>query len=241
MGEEPCTLVQCGVRTVGARKAELAVLQLLQPVGTRSTTKGLTNQEAGAPPPPGFPHTMLIVKSMKDNSVATPLWPSVGVKPNTPKVEDLESSGTPECLGFDSKAQNTSHWSVLGVIGKVLKRRYRKWPRIGHLDIYNPSYGQKKGRESNWQFDSWPLKVGNRPLPDLRIESAIRRWKDLDEGYKFGLNRVAIRLYSRELWAPKVPGLQLGQFQDNFRTPTWESQEKVPFRCKCGRVAQRIL
>jgi hypothetical protein len=42
-------------------------------------------------------------------SVASPLWPSVGVKPNTSKVGDLESSGTPECLGFDSKAQNTSH------------------------------------------------------------------------------------------------------------------------------------
>jgi hypothetical protein len=41
--------------------------------------------------------------------VATPLWPSVGVKPNTSKVGDLESSGTLECLGFDSKAQNTSH------------------------------------------------------------------------------------------------------------------------------------
>ncbi len=38
--------------------------------------------------------------------VATLLWPSVGVKPNTSKVGDLESSGTPECLGFDSKAQN---------------------------------------------------------------------------------------------------------------------------------------
>jgi hypothetical protein len=87
-------------------------------------------------------------------NVATPLWPSVGVKPNTPKVGDLESSGTPECLEFDRKAQNTSHWGVLGVIGKVLKRRYRKWPRICHLDIYSPSYGQKKGRESNCQFDS---------------------------------------------------------------------------------------
>jgi hypothetical protein len=41
--------------------------------------------------------------------VATPLWPSVGVKPNTSKVGDLESSGTPESLGFDSKAQKTSH------------------------------------------------------------------------------------------------------------------------------------
>jgi len=40
--------------------------------------------------------------------VATPLWPSVGVKPNTPKVGDLESSRTCECLELNKKAQNTS-------------------------------------------------------------------------------------------------------------------------------------
>jgi hypothetical protein len=140
-----------------------------------------------------------------------------GWSPTLGKNEDLESFGTPECSEFNSKAQNTSHWGVLGVIGKVLKRRYRKWPRIAHLNICSPSYGQKKGRESNWQFDSRPLKVGNRPLPDLRIESAIRRWKYLDEGYKFGSDLVAIRLCSRELWAPKVPGLHPGQFSGQFR------------------------
>jgi len=138
-----------------------------------------------------------------------------GWSPTLGKSEDLESPGTLECLEFDSKAQNTSHWGVLDVIGKVLKRRYRKWPRIDHLDICSPSYGQKKGRESNWQFDSRPLNVGNRPLPDLRIDSAIRRWKDLDEGYKFGLDLVAIRPGSRELWAPKVPRLHPGQFRDS--------------------------
>jgi len=37
----------------------------------------------------------------------------------TPKVGDWESSGTPECLEFDSIDQNTLHWGVLGVIGKV--------------------------------------------------------------------------------------------------------------------------
>jgi hypothetical protein len=173
--------------------------------------------------------------------VATPLWPSVGVKPNTSKVGDLEPSGTPECLEFDRKAQNYSHWGVLGVIGKVLKRRYRKWPRIGHLDIFSPSYGQKKGRESNWQFDSRPLKVGNRPLSDIRFESATRLWKDLDKGYNFGSDLIAIRLCSQELWAPKVPGLQPGQFRDNFETPTWESWEKEPFGCSLGGELQRIL
>ncbi len=82
---------------------------------------------------------------------------------------------------------------------RVMKRRYRKCPRIRHLDICRPSYGQKKGRESNWQFDSRPLKVGNRPLSEVRIGSAIRRWKDLDEGYNFSSDLVAIRACSREL------------------------------------------
>jgi hypothetical protein len=153
----------------------------------------------------------------------------------------LESSETPECLEFDNKAQNTSHWGVFSVIGKVLKRRYRKWPRIDHLDICSPSYGQKKGRESNWQFDSRPLKVGNRPFSYLRIESAIPRWKDLDEGYKFGSDLVAIRLFSRELWAPKVSGLHPGQFRDNFETLTWESREKVTFGRGCRGESQSIL
>jgi hypothetical protein len=107
--------------------------------------------------------------------VAPLLWPSVGVKPNTWKSRELESSGTPECSELDSKAQNTSPWGVLGVIGKVSKCRCPKWPRIGHLDICSPSYGQKKGRESNWQFDSRPLKVGNRPVPDVRSGSATWR------------------------------------------------------------------
>jgi len=111
----------------------------------------------------------------------------------------------------------------------------------GHLDICSPSYGQKKGRESNWQFDSRPLKVKNRPLPNLRIKSAIRRWKDLDKGYKFGSDLVAIRPSSRELWPPKVPGLHPGQFRVNFGTPTWESREKEPFGCSLGGASQRIL
>jgi hypothetical protein len=164
-----------------------------------------------------------------------------GWSPTLRKSEDLESSWTPECSELDKKAQNTLHWGVLGVIGKVLKRRYRKWPRIGHLNICSPSYGQKKGRESNWQFDSQSLKVKNRPLPDLRIESAIRPWKDLGEGYKFDLDLVAIRFRSRELWAPKVPGLHPGQFQDNFGTPTSESREKVTFGRGCRGESHSIL
>jgi hypothetical protein len=139
-----------------------------------------------------------------------------GWSPTLGKVGDLESFGTPECLEFDNKAENTSHWGVLGVIEKVLKHRYRKWPRIGNLDICSPSYGQKKGQKSNWQFDSRPLKVGNRPLPDIRLECATCRWKDLNEGYNFDLDLIAIGLCSWELWTFKVLGVPSRQFRDSI-------------------------
>jgi hypothetical protein len=98
-----------------------------------------------------------------------PTLAKCGAKPDTPKVGDLESSGTFECSDFDSRGQNTSHWDVLGVIGKVLKCRCLKCPRIGHLDIFSPSYGQKKGLESNWQFDSRPQKSGIDLFPTSKL------------------------------------------------------------------------
>ncbi len=128
----------------------------------------------------------------------------------------MESFGTPECLELNSKGQNTCNWGVLGVIGKVLKRRYRKCPRIGNSDICSLSYGQKKGWESNSQFDSRPLKVKNQPFPDVQFGSATWRWKDLDEGYNFGSDLVAIGPFSRELWPFKVLGVPSGQFRDSI-------------------------
>jgi hypothetical protein len=68
-------------------------------------------------------------------SVATPLWAKCEGEAHTLKSGNLESSGTPENSELKLKGQNTSHWGVLGVIGKVLKCRCLKWPCIGHLDI----------------------------------------------------------------------------------------------------------
>jgi hypothetical protein len=149
-------------------------------------------------------------------AIATPLWPSVGVKPNTWKSWGFGVLRDSRMFKARQQGPKHSHWGLLGVIGKVLKRRYRKWPRIGHLEICSPSYGQKKGRESNWQCDSQPLKVKNRPLPDIRFESATWRWKYLNEGYNFGLDLIAIRLCNRELWLFKVPGVPSKQFRDSI-------------------------
>jgi hypothetical protein len=85
--------------------------------------------------------------------------------------------------------------------------------KFGHLQ---PKLWQKKGRESNWQFDSRSLKVGNRPLPDVRFGSATWRWKDLNEGYNFDSDLVTIGLCSWELWRFKVPGVPPGQFRDSI-------------------------
>jgi hypothetical protein len=79
-----------------------------------------------------------------------------------------------------------------------------------HLNICSPSYGQKKGRESNWQFDSRPLNVENRPVLNMRSRSATWSWKALLEGYKFGLDLVSIRGQGEELRSPKVSGVQTG-------------------------------
>ncbi len=135
---------------------------------------------------------IIVVAIVSDPTCRNPTLAKCEDETHTPKVGDWESFGTLECLEFNSRGQNTSDWGVLGVIGKVLKFRCPKWPRIGHLDICSPSYGQKKGRESNWQFDSRPQKVGNRPLSDVCRWSVMGRWKALEESYNFGSDLTPI-------------------------------------------------
>ncbi len=94
---------------------------------------------------------------------------------HTPKSGKMESSGTPKNSEDNLRGQISSPCYALYINGKVLKSRCPKWPRIGHFDICSPSYGQKKGRESNCQFDSRPLQVRNRPLPDVASRSATWR------------------------------------------------------------------
>jgi hypothetical protein len=77
---------------------------------------------------------------------------------------------------------------------------------FGHL--HSTSYGKKKGRESNWQFDSRPPKVENWPDPEACKWSATCHWKALDESYKFASNLILIRGLGKELWLRKVARVQ---------------------------------
>jgi len=110
----------------------------------------------------------------------------------------------------DFRGQNSMSCGILYTIEKILKRRCLKWARIAHLDIWNASYGQKKGWESNCQFDSRPQKVGNRPdLLSCRAR-ATYRWKALDESYNFASDGIAIRGLLAKLWGSKVAGVPFG-------------------------------
>jgi hypothetical protein len=82
-----------------------------------------------------------------------------------------------------------------------------RWACVTHLDTSNTSYGQKKVRESNWQFDSRPLNVRNRPDFLTCRWRATYRWKALDKGYNLFLNLISIRGLQAKLLAPKVTGV----------------------------------
>jgi hypothetical protein len=82
-----------------------------------------------------------------------------------------------------------------------------------HLDTSNTSYGQKKGRESNWQFDSRPLKVRNCPNFLACRWHATYHWKALNEGYNFVLDVISIGGLHTNFMGPQSYGnLSCGNF-----------------------------
>jgi hypothetical protein len=157
--------------------------------------------------------------STKALYVATPLWGECEDETHTPKSGNLESSETPATSKLNVRGQNTLPWSVFYTVGKALKCRCRKWPCMIHLNICSTSYSQKKGLESNWQFDSRPQKVWNRPDPGVCRWSATHRWKALEKSYKFSLDLIPIQGLGWELWVPKVLGVQTGTVSGLLGSP----------------------
>jgi hypothetical protein len=56
----------------------------------------------------------------------------------------------------------------------------------------------------SWSFDLRPRKVMNRPNSISCKWRATCCWKDLDEGYNFGLNLIPIGGLHKKLWTRKV-------------------------------------
>jgi hypothetical protein len=150
-------------------------------------------------------------------SVATPLLEECEDDIHIPEMGTWESSETPETSKFDFRGQNTSPWGIFHNIENLLKCRCRKWPHISHLDICNTSYGKKKGWESNWQFDSRPLKVENRPDPSV---CRLVECDTLLESSQ-GELQVCLRTHHNRRFEQRVMNSQSPESpnRDNFGTP----------------------
>jgi hypothetical protein len=135
------------------------------------------------------------------------MWRNEPSLPNELSSWELESQMDSWISKSDCKGQNSMDWSVPYIIEKLLERKCLKWVRMTHLNIWNTSYNQKKGEESNGQLDSQPLKVGNHPNFLARRWRATHRWKALDKGYNFSSNFITIGGLHVKLWAPKVVGV----------------------------------
>jgi hypothetical protein len=122
---------------------------------------------------------------------------------HTLKVGDLESSGTPENSEFECRAQNISHWNVLGIIGKFLKHRCPKWPRMSHLD------GSQIGNLTTDQ-----AKLGINPIPtcDAGVRHGVEKLSRRATRLVQTSSRSEVRARSYD--GPKSQESKLGQFRD---------------------------
>jgi hypothetical protein len=73
------------------------------------------------------------------------------------------------------------------------------------------------------QFDSRPLKVGNRPNLGVRKGSATHHWKSSQGELQVCFRPCPDRRFEQRVmtsWSPRTPN------RDNFGTPPWESHDK---------------
>ncbi len=107
-----------------------------------------------------------------------------------------------------------------------MKSRCPKWPRMSHLDVYSPSYGQKKGRESNCQFE-------RKRLPITKSQESTRfTWLQATCDISLKSSRrglqLCFRLHCNRRFAQEVirPQSHESPRWRDFGTPTRESWER---------------
>ncbi len=130
-------------------------------------------------------------------------------------------SGLSKFLESDCRGQNPSHWKVFYIIEKLLKRKCLKWAYMTHLDIWNTSYGQKKGRESNWQFPTI------RSLESTRF-SCVQVACNTSLKSFWWRPQLCFRPHLDQRSTHKVIAPQSCENPNfgNFGTPIWESRDK---------------
>jgi len=120
-------------------------------------------------------------------------------------------------------------WKVF----KVYMSKMASHEPFGHLQH---KLWSKEMRESNCQFDSRPLKVGNRPDSSACRWSAAHRWKALQKSYNFARDLIPIGGLNWELWAPKVVRVQTGIISGLLLgSPRTNSHSDVTFVGECRK------
>jgi len=135
----------------------------------------------------------------------------------------MEFRWTPKILENNFRGQNSMACDVLYIIGKLLECRCLKHARIFHLDIWNTSYGQKKGWES--KLPVWlPTRKSRESTQFTCMQTTCNI---LSESSQQGL-QLCFRPHADLRFACKVMGLQSRGSPSwrDFKTPTWESQER---------------
>ncbi len=183
----------------------------------------------GSRPKQGLAKVWAKNEAWKSHFMLSEMWENVkewiSTLPSELPLWELEFQWTPECSESNCKGQNPLDWGVSYIIGKILETRCLKWACTTHLDISNTNYGQKKGWESNC-FDFLACKW-----------CATTCWKAFNEGHNFVLDLTSIKRLHTNMNLQSRGSPNFG----NFRTPTWESLDKMTFGCWPHGQAQRIL
>jgi hypothetical protein len=142
---------------------------------------------------------------------------------------EWESLWSPKFSKSDVRGQNPLDWIFFIPIENILKLKCVKWASMIHLNTYNTSYGQKKGRESKCQFDFRPLKVYNRPKLCMCVQVACHMSL---ESSQQGL-KLWFRTHLNQKISQEVMGLQSGGSPNfgNFGTFDLGVLGKMTFRC----------
>ncbi len=140
--------------------------------------------------------------------------------PSELPLQELESWWTLESSKNNYKGQKPLDWRVPYIIKKILECRCLKWFTWPIFTFQTQVMAKRRAGSQialiwlltlpkipNWQFDSQPLKVGNRP-DFLGCSWCVTYcWKTLDESYNFASNLISIWGFHTKLWAPKVAGV----------------------------------
>jgi hypothetical protein len=158
--------------------------------------------------------------------------------PNELPFWELESRWTPKPSKSNCRRQNTLHWRILYIIGKLLKCRCLKWAHMTHLDIYNTSYGKKerpKVKLAIWLPTTKNQESTRLPCMMVACDTPLESFQ---RNLKLCFRPCPNRRSEHEVIAPqscKSPNL------GSFGTSLWESRDKKSFECSlCGEL-QSIL